>query len=32
VPAILGHTRDMFFLDDGDIAVVTTNGVMLTEL
>ena len=31
VPAILGHTRDMFFLDDGDIAVVTPNGVMLTD-
>ena len=23
VPAILNHTRDMFFLSDGDIAVLT---------
>jgi glucosamine--fructose-6-phosphate aminotransferase (isomerizing) len=31
VPAILSHTRDMFFLDDGDIAVVTGDGVRLTD-
>jgi glutamine---fructose-6-phosphate transaminase (isomerizing) len=31
VPAILGHTRDMFFLDDGDIAVITRDGVMLAD-
>ena len=32
VPAILSHTRDMFFLDDGDMAVVTKQGVHLTDL
>lgn len=31
VPAILSHTRDMFFLDDGDLAVVTLDGVRLTD-
>mgnify|MGYP000016120759 CR=1 FL=1 len=31
VPAILSHTRDMFFLDDGDLAVVTREGVRLTD-
>ena len=31
VPAILSHTRDMFFLGDGDIAVLTRDGVHLTE-
>ena len=31
VPAILSHTRDMFFLDDGDIAVVTEAGVRLMD-
>ena len=31
VPAILSHTRDMFFLDDGDIAVLTPEGVHLTD-
>ena len=31
VPAILSHTRDMFFLDDGDMAVLTTEGVHLTD-
>ena len=30
VPAILHHTRDIFFLADGDMAVVTPNGVQLT--
>ncbi len=32
VPAILSHTRDMFFLDDGDVAIVTKSGVHLTDL
>jgi glutamine---fructose-6-phosphate transaminase (isomerizing) len=32
VPAILSHTRDMFFLDDGDMAVLTPGGVRLTDL
>src|SRR5579871_6641432 len=31
VPAILSHTRDMFFLGDGDIAVLTPDGVRLTD-
>jgi glucosamine--fructose-6-phosphate aminotransferase (isomerizing) len=31
VPAILSHTRDMFFLADGDLAVLTLNGVHLTD-
>src|SRR5215470_16429857 len=31
VPAILGHTRDMFFLADGDMAVLTKDGVHLTD-
>ena len=31
VPAILYHTRDIFFLADGDMAVVTPNGVQLTD-
>jgi glutamine---fructose-6-phosphate transaminase (isomerizing) len=31
VPAILSHTRDMFFLADGDVAVLTTDGVHLTD-
>src|SRR5580700_536889 len=31
VPAILSHTRDMFFLADGDIAVLTPSGVHLTD-
>ncbi|MGH8403254.1 MAG: isomerizing glutamine--fructose-6-phosphate transaminase, partial [Gammaproteobacteria bacterium] len=30
VPAILYHTRDLFFLADGDLAVLTPNGVQLT--
>jgi glucosamine--fructose-6-phosphate aminotransferase (isomerizing) len=29
VPAILYHTRDVFFLGDGDLAVLTPNGVNL---
>jgi glutamine---fructose-6-phosphate transaminase (isomerizing) len=31
VPAILNHTRDIFFLADGDMAVVTSDGVQLTD-
>ena len=31
VPAILSHTRDMFFLADGDIAILTEEGVQLTD-
>src|SRR5215471_13028062 len=31
VPAILYHTRDIFFLADGDLAVVTPSGVQLTD-
>src|SRR3974390_1170978 len=31
VPAILHHTRDIFFLADGDMAVVTADGVQLTD-
>jgi len=31
VPAILSHTRDIFFLADGDMAVITPAGVQLTD-
>jgi glutamine---fructose-6-phosphate transaminase (isomerizing) len=31
VPAILYHTRDIFFLADGDLAVVTPDSVQLTN-
>jgi glucosamine--fructose-6-phosphate aminotransferase (isomerizing) len=31
VPAILSHTRDMFFLADGDMAVLTPSGVQLSD-
>jgi glutamine---fructose-6-phosphate transaminase (isomerizing) len=31
VPAILHHTREIFFLADGDLAVVTPNGVQLSD-
>jgi glucosamine--fructose-6-phosphate aminotransferase (isomerizing) len=31
VPAILYHTRDIFFLGDGDLAVITGEGVQLTD-
>ncbi len=31
VPAILYHTRDLFFLADGDMAVLTPDGVQLTD-
>jgi glucosamine--fructose-6-phosphate aminotransferase (isomerizing) len=32
VPGILHHTRMMYFLADGDVAVVTTQGVKFTNL
>ncbi len=32
VPAILSHTRDMFFLDDGDVAILTPDGVQITDI
>jgi len=31
VPAILYHTRDVFFLADGDLAVITPDGVRLMD-
>ena len=31
IPAILYHTRDLFFLGDGDLAVITPQGVKLTD-
>ncbi|HTD21712.1 MAG TPA: glutamine--fructose-6-phosphate transaminase (isomerizing) [Terriglobales bacterium] len=31
VPAILYHTRDLFFLADGDLAVITPSGVKLSD-
>jgi len=31
VPAILGYTRDMFFLADGDMAILTPDGVQLSD-
>jgi glucosamine--fructose-6-phosphate aminotransferase (isomerizing) len=31
VPAILYHTRDLFFLADGDLAVITPTGVQITD-
>jgi glucosamine--fructose-6-phosphate aminotransferase (isomerizing) len=31
IPAILYHTRDVFFLADGDLAVITPSGVQLTD-
>ncbi len=32
IPAILHHTRDMVFLDDGEMAVVTRDEVRFTDL
>jgi glucosamine--fructose-6-phosphate aminotransferase (isomerizing) len=32
IPAILSHTRDVFFLQDGDVAILTQDGVQLTDL
>jgi glucosamine--fructose-6-phosphate aminotransferase (isomerizing) len=31
VPAILSHTQDMFFLADGDMAILTPEGVRITD-
>jgi glucosamine--fructose-6-phosphate aminotransferase (isomerizing) len=31
IPALLSHTRDLFFLHDGDMAVITTSGVKITD-
>jgi glutamine---fructose-6-phosphate transaminase (isomerizing) len=31
VPAILSHTQDMFFLADGDMAILTPDGVQITD-
>jgi glucosamine--fructose-6-phosphate aminotransferase (isomerizing) len=31
VPALLAHTREMFFLADGDLAVITPSGVKVTD-
>src|SRR5206468_12289867 len=31
VPGILHHTRDIYFLADGDMAILTTDGVTLTD-
>ena len=31
IPALLEHTRDMFFLADGDIAVLTCDGVRVMD-
>jgi glucosamine--fructose-6-phosphate aminotransferase (isomerizing) len=31
VPAILYHTRDLFFLGDGDLATISSSGVKLTD-
>jgi glucosamine--fructose-6-phosphate aminotransferase (isomerizing) len=31
VPAILSHTRDIIFLDDGDVAILTAEGVRFTD-
>ena len=31
VPALLDHTRDLFFLNDGDLAVITQDGVKVTD-
>ncbi|HSM85136.1 MAG TPA: glutamine--fructose-6-phosphate transaminase (isomerizing), partial [Candidatus Limnocylindrales bacterium] len=31
IPAILSHTRDLFFLGDGDLAIITPEGVKLTD-
>ncbi|HEY6249299.1 MAG TPA: glutamine--fructose-6-phosphate transaminase (isomerizing), partial [Candidatus Angelobacter sp.] len=31
IPAVLSHTRDLFFLHDGDLAVITPAGVQLMD-
>ena len=32
IPALLEHTREIFFLADGDVAVLTKDGVRVTDL
>jgi glucosamine--fructose-6-phosphate aminotransferase (isomerizing) len=32
IPAVLYHTRDIFFMADGDLAVITPQGVRLIDL
>ena len=32
IPALLEHTREIFFLQDGDVAVLTPTGVRVTDL
>jgi len=32
VPALLAHTRDMHFLDDGELAVLTADGVKIMDM
>ena len=32
IPALLEHTREIFFLADGDVAVLTRQGVRVTDL
>jgi len=32
IPALLEHTREIFFLADGDVAVLTLNGVRVTDV
>ena len=32
IPALLEHTREMFFLADGDVAVLSRDGVRVTDL
>jgi len=32
IPAVLHHTRDVFFMADGDVAVITPQGVRLIDL
>jgi glutamine---fructose-6-phosphate transaminase (isomerizing) len=32
IPGILAHTRDMFFLNDGDVAVLTPKGVQVSDI
>src|SRR5207244_3212043 len=32
IPGILSHTRDMFFLEDGNIATLSPNGVEVTDV
>ncbi len=32
IPALLEHTREIFFLADGDVAILTRDGVRVTDL